>query len=223
VHRIAGQMEALSLIRRVPGRDGLIVGPGAVDMSLGVIHAASQAAPVSLILRDLVNAIGETCNVGVIDRDQVVYIERVECQWPLRLTYHTGSRVPIHASGIGKLLMAHLPARTRRRILTSAPLPKLTERTLTKPEDLEEQFKLIRRQGFAANDQENVVGLMGFAVPVRNAKGEVVAGVSAHAPVARMTVEQAQGYLPLFRQAAERLSNCFQDMTSASEGDDGGD
>lgn len=217
VHRIAVQMEGLSLIRRVPGRDGLIIGPGGVEIALGLIHAASHAAPVSLILRDLVGAIGETCNVGVIDRDQVVYIERVECDWPLRLTYHAGSRVPIHASGIGKLLMAHLPARTRRRILSSAPLPKLTDHTVTDPVALETQFKQIRKQGFAANNQENVVGLMGFAVPIRNAKGDVIAGVSVHAPVARMTPAQAQTHLPLFKQAAARLSACFADMTTSEE------
>lgn len=212
VHRIAGQMEALGMVRRVPGREGLTVGPVMAELGLNALQSAAQGGAVRVILKDLVTAVGETCNVGVLDRDEVVYIERVECDWPLRLQYGAGSRVPMHASSIGKLLMAYLPARTRRRILTATPLTAFTPATLTNPDALETQFKVIRRQGYAINEQENVAGLMGLAVPIKDAQGKVVAGVSVHAPVARMATADAIAHVARFQAAAERLSACFQDM-----------
>ncbi len=220
VHRIASQMESLGLVRRVPGREGIVVGPGIVELGLNALQSSARMAEVRVILRDLVSSVGETCNIGVLDRDEVVYVERVECDWPLRLQYGAGSRVPIHASAIGKLLMAHLPARTRRRILSAGPLAQLTPSTLSNPDILETQFKVIRKQGYAVNDQENVIGLMGLAVPILDQESRVAAAVSVQAPVARMDAIKAVSHVPRFQDAARRLSDCFQSMMlNAPKGD----
>lgn len=212
VHRILGQLEEEALVRRLPDREGFMIGPRMVGLGIEALGAAARTSPIRAVLYNLVQEVGETCNLGVLDRDRVVYIERVECAWPLRLQLGVGSRVPTHATAIGKLLLAHLPSRTRKRILNAGKLERFTEYTLTDPEKLEQQFARIRRQGFAANDQENTLGLIGFAVPIRDDKNRVIAGVSVHAPEARMSVDKAESQLENFRRAARQLEEEFRHL-----------
>lgn len=209
VQRLIKQLEDQALIRRRPGGDGCDVGPRLIDLGTRALAAGARAAPFRRVLENLVARLGETCNLGVLARDEVVYIERVECDWPLRIQYHVGSRVPLHATGIGKLLLAHLAARERRRLLRVLPLTKLTERTITDAAKLEDELAAIRRQGYAANDGENTAGLIGLAVPIRDGRGRVVAGLAVHAPEARLPMARALEHLPLLRQAADDLARLF--------------
>jgi len=205
VHRVVRQLEDLDLIRRDFARDPFSVGSRMLTLSLNAVSVAWRLAPMRAVLKELVETIGETCNIGVLDRDEVVYIDRVECDWPLRLQLRPGSRVPVHATAIGKLLLAHLPSRTRKRMIHAAALPRLTGHTITDPDDLEAELKLIRRRGYATNSSENVAGLIAMAVPVYDGAGRVVAGLAVHAPDARMSVKQAEQHLPTMRAVAAAL------------------
>ena len=195
--------------RRDPGGDSYSVGPRMIELGLQALTASTRAAPVRRVLQNLVMGLGETCNLGVLARDEVVYVERVECDWPLRIQYGVGSRVPLHATGIGKLLLAHLPARERRRLLRVLPMTQLTDRTITDPDRLEDELAAIRRRGYAANDQENTPGLIGVAVPIRNPKGRVIAGLAVHAPEARLPMARALEHLALLNEAAAELESFF--------------
>lgn len=212
VYRIARQLEDAGLIRRELDGDGYTVGAELLDVSINALRLANRSLPVRGVLRGLVETVGETCNVGILDRDQIVYIERVECDWPLRLQFGPGSRVSVHATAIGKLMLAHLPARTRTRILNSQPLPAYTEFTVTDLSMLDKQFRKIRKQGFATNNQENLHGMVAIAVPVLDGNQRVVAGLAIHAAQARMDLPQLEAFLPDLRNAADTLSNCIKDM-----------
>ncbi len=209
VHRMVKQLEENALLRRDPGGDSYSVGPRMIELGLQALTASTRAAPVRRVLQNLVTGLGETCNLGVLARDEVVYVERVECDWPLRIQYGVGSRVPLHATGIGKLLLAHLPARERRRLLRVLPMTQLTDRTITDPDLLEDELAAIRRRGYAANDQENTPGLIGVAVPIRNPKGRVIAGLAVHAPEARLPMARALEHLALLNEAAAELESFF--------------
>lgn len=221
VFRVVRQLEETLLITRSPDGEKYLVGPNLLALAADTVASFTHAAPLRNILNSLVNEIGETCNVGVLDRDGVVYVDRVECAWPLRLQIGIGSRAPLHATAIGKLLLAHLPSRTRKRIMSNGPLEKYTENTLTSPKSLEIQFKQIRRLGYACNDQENTAGLIGLAVPIYDTRGRVVAGLSVHAPAARMSVQVAIQKLDRFRDAARRMElvmrECHYPSASTSE------
>ena len=212
VHRVVRQLEDLDLVRRDFERDHYSVGSRMISLSLGALRSAARLAPMRGVLTQLVDDLGETCNVGVMERDAVVYIDRVECDWPLRLQLSAGSRVSIHATAIGKLLLAHLPSRTRKRILESAPLTAYTETTITDPVRLEDELKRIRRDGFAANNEENLAGLIALAVPIHDAEGRVIAGLAVHAPAARLTLDAAEAHLPRLRSAAAKLQAEIQHL-----------
>ncbi len=217
VFRLVKQLEETKLVTRAADGVTYVPGPSLMTLASDALTSFAQTAPVYAILRGLVHDVGESCNVGVLDRDGVVYIERVECDWPLRLQIGIGSRVPLHATAIGKLMMAHMPSRTRKRLFASGERERFTENTITDPKSLEIQFKQIRRQGYASNDQENTIGLIGLAVPIYDTRGKVVAGLSLHAPLARMTVQTAVENLPRFRAAARLIEDTMRDRQALAK------
>ena len=210
-HRVLRQLEDNGLIRRAAVREGYLVGARLVRLSLATLGAAHRLGAAHLVLEGLAQRVGETCNVGVLDGREAIYIDRVECDWPLRLQLQQGSRVPSHCSAIGKLLLAHAPARVRRRILTAAPLTRHTERTITDPTVLEAQLSEIRGDGVCINNQEFAVGILGIAVPIRTGDGAVVAALAVHAPEARLNETKARSHLPAMRAAAAELGRLFDE------------
>ena len=83
---------------------------------------------------------------------------------------------------------------------------------MTDPKELETQFKKIRRQGYACNNEENTLGLIGIAVPVYDARNRVVAGLSLHAPVARLSMQSALTKLDRFRETARQIEQAMREM-----------
>jgi DNA-binding IclR family transcriptional regulator len=201
-HRLVSHLVALGMVRVDPFTHGLVSGPRLWGLFTHAQAGSWAGGPVRAIMQRLVGDIEETCNLGVFDRDAVLYIERVECDWPIRFQLAAGSRIALHASAIGKLLMAHLPAAARRTLLASLPKPALTTNTLTSMAELDRAFAQIRKSGYAVNNSESVDGLIGLAVPVKTRKGRVVAGLSVHAPLPRFDLERAISHLPRFQQAA---------------------
>ncbi len=223
LHRLANNLVAEGLLRVEAPGNALVPGVRVTSLMCRVQAGSWTGGPLRAVIAALVADVRETCNFGVIDRDAVLYVERVECDWPIRIQLGPGSRVPLHASAIGKLLWAHLPTRARRHLMAAVPRPALTPATITDADALERQFREIRRQGYALNRAENTDGLIGLAVPVRlggadpdsdsapnSGDGKVVAGLSVHAPVARLDIAGALELLPRFRAAALRLGRMLQ-------------
>ena len=209
VHRIVGQLVAEGLLKKSPGADGYAVGPRLRDLSVRALERSVQDAPVRAILHNLVDTLEETCNVGMLDGPEVVYLERVECDWPLRMQLQPGSRVPAHCTAIGKMLMASLDSRARRRLVETLPLTPYTDRTIVEPGQLLAALKTIKRQGYALNDQENTAGMIGLAVPIRADDGRIVAGLAVHAPAARLATSAALEKLPKLNAAAEAIGQAI--------------
>lgn len=205
VHRIMRQLEDEGLLRREPLRDRYSVGPRLCALSVNALTSAVQGGAVHAILADLVARLEETCNIGVLDRAEVVYVDRVECDWPLRLQLAPNSRVPAHCTANGKLLLAFLERKFRRRLIENMAFTRFTENTITDPERLERECQAIRDDDYAINDQEYHVGLIGVATPIRDQDGRVIAGLAVHSPLPRMNMDTMRNRLPALRQAASRM------------------
>lgn len=211
LHRVILQLEEAGLLRREPARDRFSVGPRLGRLAFDTTRALVQAAPVHAVLEDLVGRIDETCNIGILDGTAVRYLDRVECNWALRLQLQPNSRLPAHCTAIGKLLLAALGVRVRKRILARAPLEKFTGNTITDAGSLEAECRAIGERDYALNDQEYHLGLVGLAVPVRDRDGRVLAGLAVHGPIPRLDIERALGFLPDLRDAAGRLGAALDD------------
>ena len=209
VHRLVHQLVDEGLLCKSIKDEGFTVAPRLRRLSRRILERTVDDAPVRAILADLVGRIGETCNIGILDKHEVLYLERVECAWQLRMQLQPGSRVPPHCTGIGKMLLASLEARARKRLVANLPLTRYTEKTITDPDALLCELKQVRHRNFALNDQENTTGMLGLAVPVRDQDGRVVAGLALHAPVARLTADAALQKIDTLHAAARRISEAL--------------
>lgn len=208
-HRILGLLEAAGMLVREPEGKRYAPGPRLSALALDVLTGAAWRAPRHAILQALVNEIGETCNLTMLDGTEVVYLDRVEAAWPLRLHFQTGSRVPAHCSASGKLLLALMPARMRRRIVDTLPMPGFTANTITDRKAFAAALNSIRKERVSTDDEEYLAGTVCVAVPVANARREVPAVLAVHAPVTRMSLARALTHVPALRRAAAQLVDCF--------------
>ena len=166
-------------------------------------------APRHAALTRLVDEVSETCNIGILDADSVLYLDRVESNFPLRAELHPGSKVPIHSTGLGKLFLANLPTRTRKRVMDRLNLEKFTEKTIVDIEALEADCLEIKKRGFSINNEEYHDGIISVAVPIFETPDHVIAGLALHAPAARMTLDAAIALVPTLNSYAEKIAADF--------------
>jgi IclR family acetate operon transcriptional repressor len=201
-------------LSREPGRRRLIVGPRLTNLAFGALSSSMRNDAPHVVLQRLVRTLNETCNIGTLLNGEVVYLDRVEAEdWPLRLHYNAGARVPLHCSAIGKLYLALAPSPRRRRLLHSLDLRRFTERTITDSAKLDDEMRQIRKDQVSFDREEYLMGVICIAVPVLGKNGEMLAALAIQAPQARMNEQTARKHLPLLRRAAGELADIFQDRS----------
>lgn len=206
VFRILSTLEHAGLVGREPGSKRY-TSAGRLNRLAGqVLLNSPHSAARHAILEELVEQIGETCNLTIPNLNSVLYLDRVEVVWQLRLSLSTGSLVPLYACASGKLFLANMPKRSRERLLRLAPMLPHTASTLCDPAKLSLELEKVRRQGFAIDDEEYIPGLIAVAVPVRDSDGKVVASIAAQAPTGRLQLDEAIAFLPQMKQAAELMA-----------------
>lgn len=209
MHRLVRQLENDGLLQR--GVRGRLRGPGPrlVDFALDVLRYWAETAPRQAILQELSRSVGETCNLGVMDGNAVVYIERVEAKWPFGLKFEPGSRVPLHCTSMGKLFLSEMPSAKRRELLGVSTLHRYTENTICDSAALDREAAEIKKRGYSVDDQEFLAGVVCLAVPVHDADGVLCAALAISAPAARLSIGKALQQVPLMMQAADKLSQQF--------------
>ena len=178
------------------------VGPALRKLAFDTLNHGVVRGLRHEVLAALVTKVGETCNFTTLDGTQVLYIDRVEAQWPLRLTLDVGSHVPLHCTASGKLFLAELPAEEREALIAQLPLTRMTRQTITSARALKAECAAIAAQGHSSDREEFIAGLIAVAVPVRDASGRTRAAIALHAPSARLSLAEAQRHLPALRAAA---------------------
>jgi DNA-binding IclR family transcriptional regulator len=209
------QLETAHLLER--SGDGRLFGTGvrlrrlAENLLLNdTVHGARHA-----VLRNLVTEVGESCNLTALSGNEVIYIDRVETPAPLRFYLHSGSRVPVHCSASGKIFLSHMSPSQRLRLLSHAPLEAYTPKTITQPEALEAEIKLVKRQGFALDNEEFLPGLLCVAMLVPASVGRSNLCIAVQAPLMRLTADKALALLPALQRAADALSHIENDAMPA--------
>jgi DNA-binding IclR family transcriptional regulator len=216
VHRVLAQLTEAGLLKRSPERERYAVGPRLSQLAVDTLVSSNRDTIVRANLQALVSDINETCNIGILDGLDFIYLERIESDWPLRVHLQAGSRVPAYCTSGGKALLAHMPDRPRKRLLKSRPLKAHTATTMVDPGNLERQLAEARVSGYTVNDEEYTPGIVGIAVPVFSGAGRAVAALACHAPSARVSVEDLKAHVPKLKDAAARLSGLWSPSTVQS-------
>jgi len=204
-HRLCSQLLDSGHLARDVDERCYTVGPTLRHLALDTLNHGLLRGLRHEVLAALVMQVGETCNFTTLDGAQVLYLDRVEAQWPLRLTLDVGSHVPLHCTASGKLFLAHMPAAERDALIGELSLTRMTRQTISSAKALRAACETIARDGHSSDQEEFIAGLIAVAVPVRDAQGQVRAAIALHAPTARMSLAQAQQQLPALRAAAQRM------------------
>jgi DNA-binding IclR family transcriptional regulator len=141
-------------------------------------------------MQRVVNTLGLGVNLAVLDGDTIFYVAHIDGPQAPRAYTLIGRRNPLHATGIGKILLAHLADDTRAHYLEHLPLPAYTVRTITEPEVLNEELNKVRTQGWALEMEELALGRACIAGPIRNQKGTVIAALSISGPLTTLSWEE---------------------------------
>lgn len=164
------------------------------------------------IIGRLVGRLGHTCNFTTLAANDVVYVDRIEADWPRPISLFPGSHVPVHCTSSGKLLLSYLPARQRRRLLFQSALGKFTETTVTDPVRLEQELKQIRKAAVATDDGGFFSEMISVAVPVYGRNRKVIGSVAVHASRSNLPLDEAFGHLSELRQAARDLGAIYREF-----------
>lgn len=206
LHRMLQQLESASLLER--SSDGRLYGTGVRLRRLAenlLLNDTAHGAR-NTVLRNLVNEVGESCNLTALSGCEVIYLDRVETSAPLRFYLHPGSRVPVHCSASGKMFLSEMTPIQRQRLLAHAPMKAYTPKTITQLDALEIEIKQVKRQGFALDNEEFLPGLLCLAMLVPSAHGRSNLCVAVQAPMILLTVDKALKLIPALQRAVEALS-----------------
>jgi IclR family acetate operon transcriptional repressor len=164
------------------------LGPRALDLGVAAPAPRELLEVARPAMTELLRRTGETVFLGVLssDRTAIVYVDKVESDHIIRYGGGVGDRRPLHATSIGKAILAFLPAEEREEVLRSLSLARHTERTVTSVPALRESLDEIRRAGVCVTVDELVPGASGIAAPVVDRYGRVVAACSIGGPTERV-------------------------------------
>lgn len=182
------------------------IGPRAFVIGARFLRRTSLVERARPIMRKLMEETGETANLGVEREGAVLFLSQVETNASIRAFFPPGTLSPMHASGIGKALLAQMDADRLDRWLASRRLEAFTERTITDRSVLRDSLQAIRDRGFSFDDEERNDGMRCIAAPVFDVNREAVAGISVSGPSSRISTRQLENLARPVIEAARDLT-----------------
>lgn len=206
VYRVLATFAAHGLVELDPARQIWFVGQEAFRIGSAFLGRSSLVEQARTVMHSLMAETGETANLAIADGGQVVFLSQVETHEPIRAFFRPGTRGPIHASGIGKALLAYYPVPAVARIVRDQGLARFTDRTITDPTRLAAEMAGTRARGWAIDDEERTEGMRCIAAPIFNEFREAVAGISISGPVVRLAQRRTEEIGARVRAAADAIT-----------------
>ncbi|WP_028022062.1 IclR family transcriptional regulator [Enterovibrio calviensis] len=216
LHRMLQQLESAGIIQRDGDERHYGSGARLRHLAEDVLLNSTTHSARHQVLNQLRDEVGESCNLTSLSGGEVIYVDRVETEAPLRFHLHPGSKVPVHCSATGKLFLANMAPSQRRRLLSNAELTAFTEKTIIDMPSLEKELENVKMCGYGIDNEEFLPGLLCVAVLVPSKRGRSNLAVAIQAPIMRLKAEQALHFLP----ALQRASLAFAKIEDESWGDD---
>lgn len=201
IHRLLRTLVTMGYVRQLPNRR-YALGPRLIRLGEGASKQLGAVARPQLA--HLVDALGETANMAVLDSDMVVYVGQVPSRHSMRMITELGRRAHTHATGVGKAILAQLDDDVVRGIVSRVGMPISTPMSIGDIDSLLADLQRIRGRGYSIDEQEQEIGVRCFAVAVPNAPTPTAISVSG--PVSRVDEEFAERAVPLLIEAAGNLS-----------------
>jgi IclR family acetate operon transcriptional repressor len=206
-HRILATLKAAGFVQCDEARGCYLIGVKAFKIGSAFLRNRKLVDVARGVMRDLMAASGETTNLGIENDGRVVFISQIESHHEIRAFHRPGGRGPMHASSLGKAILAWLPEKEVTGILHHVGLPRLTDRSIVDPRALLADLAQTRERGWAVDDQEKADGMRCVGAPVFNEHGEVIGALSVSGPTVRITHERLGELGPMVKRAALELTD----------------
>jgi IclR family KDG regulon transcriptional repressor len=189
-HRLLSSLSYFGYVRQESKTRNYFLGLKFVELGQILLSQLDLRKEAEPFLRDLAERTKETVHLVILDRNEIVYIDKVETdQNPsgLKMASRIGLRNPAHSSAVGKMILSNFSEEELQSFFKEKSLLRRTENTITDPIQLREHLKSVRKQGYAVDDEENEKGIRCVAAPIYNEIGKTVAAISITGPAFRVT------------------------------------
>jgi IclR family acetate operon transcriptional repressor len=210
-HRLLKALANQGFVSHNPSTRRYGVGPTAIALAAKIGSSRSLTQLAMPFLQKLVELTGESANLAALDGEVIIYLAHVDAARTVRMFTTVGNRVPLHATGTGKAILASMTAEQRRLLLTGHRLRRYTTNTITDRRKLEAELEQIRERGYAIDAGELEEGVHCIAVPVRDHSADVTASISVSGPSSRLTLARIGSLAPSVVGIAEALSRATAD------------
>lgn len=174
-----------------------------VSQHINSLELQTEARPY---LNDLHNELGLIVHLGILDHDEVVYVEKMDIARNLRLYAQIGRRVPAYCSSLGKCLLSCLSGDNLALLFSKRALERYTPKTINSFDQLKLHLRSVRQQGWAIDDEEFCSGQRCVGAPIYDYRGEMIAAISASGPVALLTDERVPEVIDEVKKTAAQIS-----------------
>jgi DNA-binding IclR family transcriptional regulator len=205
-YRFLEAMESQGMITREANGRGYKLGYQLIHwgmLSQSAIDLRAEALP---IMRTLTDKTGETSILSIRVGNAGIWIEVYESRQPVRLTMRVGEMLKLHAGASSKVLWAFLPEAQIDSLLGEIELTPILPNTITDPDKMREELRVIRERGYATSFEETDRGAMGIAAPVFDHRHETIAGIGIAAPISRVPQERVDEIAKTILEASQDLS-----------------
>lgn len=202
VHRLVSVLECNGYVDKNPDNGRYRLGLRLFEMGSKAVANLDVRERARPKLERLAFQTNETVHLCVMDRDEVLYIEKVEPDRSVRLSTSVGRRMAPHCTSVGKAMLAHMSEERVLDIVRRKGLAAITPHTITRVEQLREDLDGIRAKGFSIDDEEFELGVRCVAAPIRDWTGQVSAAISISGPTFRITPE----HLPALAEAVKAVA-----------------
>lgn len=201
IHRLVRTLVDLGYLRQEPSRQ-YVLGPRLIR--LGESSSRMLSVWARPHLARLVDELGESSNLAMLDGDEIVYVAQVQSRRSMRMFTEVGRRVLPHCTAVGKAIMSEMPPGEVREILERTGMPRHTDTTITDPEEFARQLAVAAEHGYALDEGEQETGVRCVAVAVPDAPARLAISVSG--PAGRMTERLVDRAVPLLTGAGKALA-----------------
>lgn len=178
----------------------------ALRLGMSVLDSLPLPRLVQPWLDQLTEVIGQSCSIAVLDGTEIVYLARATQRRVMSIGLMPGSRLPASCTSMGRVLLSALPEADAKAVLEATDMTPRTVHSLTDRAAIIEELVRVREQGFCLVDQEIELGLRSLAVPIFDARGEVVAALNTGlAAVHRQASDIVTQYLPALQRVQAGL------------------
>lgn len=189
-HRLLNTLEQQRFVHQDLERSRWHIGVQAFHIGNAFLNGRDVVAQSRPFLVRLMEESGETANLAVADEGEAVILAQVQCREMMRMMVPLGSRSPMHASGVGKALLAAMSDEEVTAILHRRGLAAITEHSIRSPEALRKELEQVRVRRWAYDDEEHAVGLRCVAATIHDEQGDALAAISLSGPRSRIPDER---------------------------------